>query len=146
MGSLAPGQSQTVTVSFVVPTSPTIVTPCPTVCVEVSPRLTNMAQLVVDGTFGVITTTTNTIVNPRLTVTKTLIEPALGASQIVPGGSTVGYRIVVENADTETARDVRLTDHSPRLIFRRTSVSHASASCRVSKVLGALCMRVSGPV
>ena len=120
VGTLAPGQSHTATLSVVVPTVPTIIQPCPTLCVQVPQRLTNLAQVVVDGAFGVLTTTTNTIFNPTLGVTKTLVEPT---GHSIPGGSTVTYLIVVENTDTLVARDVRLTDRARignTVIFEQT--------------------------
>ncbi len=81
---------------------------------------------------------------------------------VVPSGSTyiltlaAQVRVPTAGYSDDTQQQVHVTVLDgrayyyqicePREISRRLSVSHASASRRVSKVLGALCSAASGPV
>ncbi len=109
IGTLAPAESRSVTVTLGVPLDPEVIVPCPTLCFSVPLNLTNLAQVFREGVPGVVTSTTNRAINPTLRVTTAFVEPALG-SQPVPGGSLVAYRIVVENIDQLAATGVVVTD------------------------------------
>ncbi len=109
VGPLAAETSQVIPVQFTVPHLSEAITPCPTVCVGGTSSLTNFAQVLLNGMPGVVATTTNDVVNPRLTITPSLVQPALAQGQPVPDGSQVDYDVVVENTDSHIAAGAVLT-------------------------------------
>ena len=125
LGDVAPGQTATQRVRFLVPHKEEFTFKCPPgqLCVVTTPRLSNVAGL--PAANPPVWTVTNDVVNPQLRVTKALIDPPGGPNNTPPvivAGSTVTYRVTVENIDTVTARNVVLRDRArlgPTTVFDR---------------------------
>jgi PKD repeat protein len=115
LGEVAPGQTVTQRVRMLVPHREEFTPTCPQggLCAVTVPRLTNVATL--NAANPPAWTVTNDVVNPRLRVTKVMVDPPPGPGNSPPlivAGSTVTYRLTVENIGTVAARNVLLRDRA----------------------------------